>query len=117
MGAVKQVIVVRRDLGMKPGKIAAQASHASVEALEKARKKGPGIGEQWEENGKEKVVLRVESERELLELFQAVKKEVPAALIKDAGRTQVRPGTATCIGIGPWEEEKIDKYTGKLKLL
>ena len=117
MGEIKQAIVVRKDLGMKPGKTAAQASHASVEALEKARKKEPGIEEQWEENGKEKVVLKVNSERELLELFQAVKKEMPAALIKDAGRTQVEPGTPTCIGIGPWREAEIDKFTGKLKLL
>jgi len=38
-------------------------------------------------------------------------------LIKDAGHTQVDPGTVTCFGTGPWFEEEIDKVLGKLKLL
>jgi len=117
MGTVKQVIVVRKDLGMKPGKIAAQSAHASLEALEKAKKKNPEKVKEWRETGMEKVILKVTSEKELLEIFMAAKKELPTALIKDAGRTQVKAGSATCIGIGPAEENKIDKYTGRLKLL
>lgn len=117
MDNIKQVIVVRKDLGMKTGKIAAQASHASIEALEKAKKKNKQIAREWRESGMEKVVLKVNSERELLELFEAAKRELPCALIRDAGRTQVKTGSITCIGIGPAKEEKIDKFTGKLKLL
>lgn len=117
MSKVKQVIVVRKDLGMKPGKIAAQTAHASLEAFKKAKKKNPGKVREWEEQGMEKVVLKAESEKELLEIFMAAKKELPCTLIKDAGRTQVKAGSTTCIGIGPAEESKIDKYTGKLKLL
>ena len=117
MTEIKQVIVVRKDLGMKTGKIAAQTAHASIEALSKAENKTPGIALEWRENGMPKIVLKVNSEKELLELFMEVKKELPAALIKDAGRTQITPGSATCIGIGPADEAKIDKYTSKLKLL
>ncbi len=117
MANIKQVIVVRKDLGMKTGKIAAQTAHASLEALEKAKKKNPREVEKWKKTGMEKVVLKVESKKELLEIFTAAKKELPTALIKDAGRTQVTPDSITCLGIGPAEESKIDKYTGHLKLL
>jgi len=117
MSEIKQVIVVRKDLGMKTGKIAAQSAHASIEALSKTEKKDPQTASEWRESGMPKVVLKVNSEKELLELFMEVKNELPAALIKDAGRTQVKPGSPTCIGIGPAEEAKIDKYTSKLKLL
>ncbi|MFH1663337.1 MAG: peptidyl-tRNA hydrolase Pth2 [archaeon] len=113
----KQAIIVRTDLKMGKGKTAAQCSHASVEALEKTRTKFPEWVENWRETGTQKVVLKVESEKELLELFEKAKKEVPAALIKDAGRTQIEPGSITCIGLGPAPENILDKFTGKLKLL
>ena len=117
MNELKQAIVVRKDLGMRPGKIAAQASHASVEAIEKTEIKTPGVVEEWKANGMPKIVLKVNSEKELLELFMQIKKIIPTALIRDAGRTQVEPGSITCIGIGPAKEEEINKFTGKLKLL
>ena len=113
----KQVIVIRTDLKMKKGKIAVQSSHASVEALEKAKIKFPKWVEKWRETGTQKVVLKVGSEKELLELFESVKKEIPTALIRDAGKTQIPSGSKTCIGIGPAPEELIDKYTKELKLL
>ena len=66
----KQVIVVRADLGMSKGKIAAQAAHASLEAAmktmstDKIRKEG--IFESWRKEGMKKVVLKVESEQAIL---------------------------------------------------
>ncbi|MDP6671086.1 MAG: peptidyl-tRNA hydrolase Pth2 [archaeon] len=111
---LKQAIVVRADLGMGKGKIAAQASHASVEVLEKADSK---IIEEWKQQGMKKIVLKIGSKRELLELFQKMKKLFPAALIKDAGLTQITPGEPTCIAIGPAEEIELDKFLGDLKLL
>jgi len=113
----KQVIVVRTDLGMGKGKIAAQSSHAAVEALEKTMQKNPPWVEEWKIQGQEKVVLKVASKKELLELFQQLKNLFPCALIKDAGRTQIAAGEPTCLACGPVPENEIDKFTSKLKLL
>ncbi len=113
----KQVIVIRADLKMGTGKIGAQSAHASVEALEKTKIKFPDWVEEWRQTGTQKVVLKIGSEKELLELFESIKKEIPTALIRDAGRTQIPTGTKTCIGIGPGPENLIDKYTKELKLL
>ncbi len=117
MKKVKQAIVVRTDLKMGKGKIAAQVAHASLEAFEKTRKRKPAWAKLWEESGKAKIVLKVSSEAELKQFYKKVKAELPAVLIKDAGLTQIKPNTATCFGVGPAPEEKIDKYLGKLKLL
>ncbi len=114
MAGMKQAIIMRKDLKMGQGKIAAQCAHASISAMEKTDKK---IVEEWKAQGMKKVVLKVSSERELLELFSRAKRELPCALIKDAGLTQIESGSITAIGIGPAEESKIDKFTKELKLL
>ena len=114
----KQVIVVRTDLNMGKGKIAAQACHASIEAFIEAQKKCPEVVEKWLKEGQKKVVVKVRSEEELMEVFrEASQKGLPCSLIRDAGRTQLAPGTYTAVAIGPEREEKIDKITGRLKLL
>lgn len=111
---MKQAIILRRDLKLSAGKAAAQASHASVEAYKKADEESRN---EWESEGQKKVVLRVESEKELLDIFMQAKREkLPCALIKDAGHTQIMPGTITAVSIGPAEEVHIDKLTGSLKL-
>ncbi|MCR4335173.1 MAG: peptidyl-tRNA hydrolase Pth2 [archaeon] len=113
----KQVIVIRADLGMGKGKIAAQSSHASLEAYEKTLLKDPKAIEQWKAQGQAKIVLKVNSKKELLELFQEMKNLFPCSLIKDAGRTQIEPGEPTAVGIGPAPESEINKFTKELKLL
>ncbi len=113
----KQVIVVRADLQLGKGKLAAQAAHAALEAYLKATQKDSRAAAEWLATGAQKVVVKVATEGELLELFEQVRKRFPCALIQDAGRTQVEPGTKTCIGIGPAEEREIDKYTAHLKLM
>lgn len=111
----KQVILVRQDLKLPKGKLAAQASHASVEAVLKSNKK---VVDVWRKEGMMKVVLKVKDEKELLKYLQlANNAHIVTALITDAGRTVIAPGTTTCLGIGPDEEEKIDKITRKLALL
>ena len=111
----KQAIIIRADLQMGKGKIAAQASHASLQAYLKADEE---TRDEWESNGGKKVTLKVSDERELVEVFNAAKKrQLPAALIRDAGHTQVEPGTLTAVAIGPADEDEIDVITGKLKLL
>jgi len=114
---LKQVIVIRNDLKMGKGKIAGQTAHASVSALRKTEQKNPEAVERWEGEGQKKIVLKVGSEEELFALFEQMKKEIPCALIRDAGHTQVEPGTATCFGAGPADEAKIGKYCKGLKLL
>lgn len=114
----KQIIVIRTDLGMGKGKIAAQASHASVSAFERVKKNNPDIAKEWEEEGQKKVVLKVNSEEDLLKYFEEGKRTgIPVVLIRDAGHTQLEPGSITCFAAGPWKEEELDKIYGKLKLL
>ncbi len=113
--AFKQVILVRQDLKLPKGKLAAQAAHASVEAVLNSDKRKV---QEWRAEGMAKIVLKVKDEKELLfYLRQAKEAGLTASLITDAGRTVIAPGTKTCAGIGPDEEENIDKITGKLKLL
>jgi PTH2 family peptidyl-tRNA hydrolase len=113
----KQAIVMRSDLGMQKGKIAAQASHASLEAVEKARAKYPQWLDAWKAQGQAKIVLKVDSAQAITELFESAKRTLPCALIRDAGHTQVEPGSITAIAIGPAPADQIDRYTKQLKLL
>ncbi len=113
----KQVIVLRTDLGMSPGKAAAQACHAAVTAYNEALKERPEWARAWLEEGQKKVILRVESERELLELYKKAKNYgLPCAIIRDAGLTELPPGTITAVGIGPAPSKNVDKVTGHLRL-
>ncbi len=111
----KQAIIVRSDLGMGKGKLVAQGSHASLQAYMKCDEE---TRDEWAEEGAKKITLKVDSEKELTELFdKAKKRKLAASLIRDAGHTQVEPGTLTAVAIGPAEEDEIDVITGKLKLL
>ncbi|MDA4120984.1 MAG: peptidyl-tRNA hydrolase Pth2 [Thaumarchaeota archaeon] len=115
---MKQAIVVRTDLKMGKGKIAAQVAHASLSAAEEASTRRTQWYEEWKEQGQAKVVLKVKSEEELHELFRKAKSSgLSASIIQDRGLTQVEPGTYTCVGIGPAPDDEVDRITGKLKLL
>ena len=115
--AIKQVIVVRTDLDMGKGKIAAQVGHACVLGAEHVRKSNPEWFSVWW-TGQEKIVLKVANLKELEQVKQdAIEFDVPWSEVTDAGHTQIAPGTTTCLSIGPAPEEKIDKITGDLKLL
>lgn len=103
---------------MGKGKVAAQVAHASLAAAEAAQERKPRWYEEWKREGQAKIVLKVESEGELDELFRKAKSAgLPASLIQDRGLTQIEPGTVTCVGIGPGPDPEIDGITGKLKLL
>ncbi len=103
---------------MGVGKIAAQCSHASLQAYQKALEKDEDAAREWSEGGAAKIVLKVQGEKELKMLYgAALKAKLPAALIIDAGHTQIPSGTPTAVAIGPCEESKIDAITGELKLL
>ena len=63
-------------------------------------------------------MLKVDGENELVKVFMAAKAaKLPAALVKDAGHTQIPSGTSTAVAIGPALEAEVDAITGKLKLL
>ncbi|MEM2983009.1 MAG: peptidyl-tRNA hydrolase Pth2 [Candidatus Bathyarchaeia archaeon] len=114
----KLAVVVRQDLKMGKGKIAAQVGHASVTASENVRKKYRSWWRGWIAEGQCKVILKVNSEAELLRLKdEAEKNNLPTVLVHDKGLTQVEPGTLTCLGIGPGPSELIDKITASLRLL
>jgi PTH2 family peptidyl-tRNA hydrolase len=115
---IKQVLLVRIDLKMKPGKMAAQAAHAAIDAYLDATRKDSRRASEWLMRGMPKVALKVSGERELIQFYQDAKDMgLPCALITDAGRTQIEPGSKTCVGIGPAKSEELDRITGKLPLL
>jgi PTH2 family peptidyl-tRNA hydrolase len=114
----KQVIVLRTDIKMSRGKLAVQACHASVSALEEARKDHRDWVKSWLVEGQKKVVAKVKT----LELLQILKRQteklgLPNSLIEDRGLTELPPGTITALGIGPAPNEIIDQVTRELKLL
>lgn len=114
----KLVLVVRDDLKMGKGKVAAQCSHASVMAYCKAKKKQTALLKQWELTGQMKVVVKCNNEVDLFELKkEAEKSGLLTSLVCDAGHTQVAPSTYTVLAIGPASKEALDKITGHLKLL
>ncbi|MBI2564808.1 peptidyl-tRNA hydrolase [Candidatus Woesearchaeota archaeon] len=114
MKSYKQVILVRQDLKLSKGKMSAQVAHASVDALLKSHK---DIISEWHEQGMKKSVLKVKDEKELFEYKQKAEDAgLLTALVIDAGHTEIPAETKTCLGIGPDEESKIDKVTGRLKL-
>jgi PTH2 family peptidyl-tRNA hydrolase len=112
---VKQVILVITELRLPKGKLAAQVAHASVDAAWKSPEKTVN---EWRMLGMKKIVLKVKDKAELLRYKKmADEAGLVTSLITDAGHTVVEPGTITCLGIGPDKEEKIDRITGKLKML
>ncbi len=114
----KMVMVIRTDLKMSKGKMIVQACHAAVESSEVAKRENREIWKKWKNGSSKKVALRVEPLEELLELYNnTLQLKVSCALIKDAGLTELPPGTTTALGIGPDKSEIIDKITGQLQLI
>ena len=115
MSDMKQVIIVRLDLGLSTGKLAAQSCHACLGAYKKT---GTLIKKTWELEGAKKVVLGCEGLEQLKELeVKAKQLKLATYLVRDAGHTEVPPGTITALGIGPGKESVVDRVTGSLKLL
>ena len=143
-GNVKQVIVIRRDLGMRRGKEIAQGAHASMMWLTRKVQAGrlsesalDGLTPQqrewaasqfafslspaereWVLGSFAKIVCQVpdgEALQEVLEKAQAAGLEAHAVI--DAGRTEFHgQSTMTAIAIGPGDADAIDHVTGDLEL-
>lgn len=127
----KQVIIMRKDLGLRKGKLIAQGAHSVlkpffIDYLTRIEERkflldldfdgGDEIIE-WIENRFKKICLQVESEEELLQIYtRAEEAGLPCALVVDAGMTEIPPNTPTCCSIGPADPKKIDEITGNLRL-
>jgi len=133
---VKQVIVVRKDLNMRKGKVAAQVAHASLKVFVDRMSRltldyedsqyidwyiFPATDEmqKWITEGFTKVVVSCDSEDEIYDLAKKAQcLKIPHAVIVDSGFTEFAGNrTTTCIAIGPDDSEKIDKLTKEYKLL
>lgn len=138
----KQVIVVRKDLNMRKGKMVAQGAHASLAAvLSCAQSKDLNkdfvvlpltnsiplkdnqpyrtpLGE-WILGNFKKVCVSVNSEQELLDIYnKATKAGLTASLIQDSGLTEFDGvPTYTSVAVGPDSDEKVNEITGNLPLL
>lgn len=142
MNKPKQVIVMRKDLNMRKGKMAAQAAHASMKVLLDRITEKSRLGElfgtapipeeeqvltiqishvmnEWLMGKFTKICVSVDSEEELIRIYQeAHEAGLEVAMIIDSGLTEFNgEPTRTCIAIGPNYSEDIDKITGDLKLL
>ena len=114
----KLVVLVRTDLDMGKGKIAAQVGHASVECAIRAENKDRKAFTQWMNGGQKKVVLKVANMEEMVRYMnEARSRGLYTVMVTDAGRTQIAPGSSTCVGIGPAPESESDRVTGGLKML
>jgi len=111
----KQCLVIRSDVKMSCGKMCAQAGHASIAAYERCDRT---TRDRWRGEGQKKVVLKAAGERTLHELKALAEAAgIAAALIQDAGLTEIPPGTITALGLGPAPVEIMDKITAGLSLL
>jgi PTH2 family peptidyl-tRNA hydrolase len=118
MEEIKQVILVRSDLDMGKGKMAAQVAHASIMSYLEAARSNKDVAEEWLAGGQKKIVLKVPDDKVIEKLYKAFKfKKIPCAVVNDAGLTQLPSGTITTLGIGPWKKSEIDFFTSALKLL
>ncbi|KAK9847454.1 hypothetical protein WJX84_008621 [Apatococcus fuscideae] len=111
----KVVLVVAQDLGMSPGKLAAQCAHAAVGLYKlMAHRRVPWLAA-WEATGEKTVVLAINSSRQLPGYVNSAEAlQLPAYIVRDAGRTEIAAGSVTVAAIGG-QSEKVDQITGRLK--
>jgi len=114
----KMMIVMRKDLNMRKGKMVAQGSHAAVGLALKLQGKGKDVYEEWLESSFKKICVSVNSEAELIEVLQKADGEGLAnKLIKDAGHTEFNGvPTITCGAILGYSDD-LEPITRKLPLL
>jgi len=123
----KQTIVLRKDLNMRKGKMVAQGAHASLRAILQLGHEDAGKFviplderlEPWLLGRFKKICVSVNSEAELLEVYEKARAAgLIAALIQDAGLTEFGGvPTYTAVAIGPDREDRVDAITGALRLL
>ncbi len=137
MDDFRQIIVLRKDLNMRKGKMVAQGAHASMATILangrshwltkllafigikvlildlKDKAMGP-----WLTGKFKKISVSVNSEAELFEIYNKAKEAgLNASLILDSGLTEFKEPTYTAVAIGPDLTSKISPVTGHLPLL
>ncbi|SCU97830.1 LADA_0H08592g1_1 [Lachancea dasiensis] len=122
-GEVRMALVIRQDLGMQKGKIAAQCSHAALAcyrliAADPTRESyNLPLTQRWLRYGQAKITLKCPDKEIMDELFaKALSLGVNSYVVHDAGRTQIAAGSATVLGLGPAPKAVLDQITGELKL-
>ena len=132
----KQVIILRKDLNMRKGKMVAQGAHASMKViLDNTVREYQREGDRhvcreikidklddalldWVNGTFTKICVGVESEQKLFNVYGLAKEaNLPCSIILDAGLTEFNEPTYTAVAIGPADSDEIDKITGELKLL
>ncbi|QLQ79201.1 hypothetical protein HG537_0B05480 [Torulaspora globosa] len=122
-GEVRMALVIRQDLGMQKGKIAAQCCHAALSCFRmigcdpNRESYNPQLVQRWLRCGQAKITLKCPDKETMDELYaKAISLGVNACVIHDAGRTQIAAGSATVLGVGPAPKAVLDQITGELKL-
>lgn len=111
------VFIVRKDLKMGKGKIAAQCGHASLGVFLKVSDKYPSIAKKWlnEDSGFKKKFYYCKDESEMDQKNKLAKTNgFETVKIHDAGRTQIAPNSATVLAIGPVKESQIEELASGL---
>ena len=119
---LKMVFLVRLDLKMGAGKIAAQVAHAAIGLYDDIMNGDDEYHIEalnyWNTFGAKKIVLKCDNYETMKQVaIQAKQSQLPFILISDAGHTQIPAGSVTVLGIGPDSSEKINKLTGNFKLM
>ena len=119
---LKMVFLVRQDLKMKAGKIAAQVAHAALGLYDDIifgnNKYQQEALDFWVNYGQKKVVLKADNLEIMIETVKKCKElKLQYCMISDAGHTQIPAGSITVLGIGPDTSEKINQITGSFKLM
>ena len=119
---LKMVFLVRQDLKMGAGKIAAQVAHAAIglydDIFEGDNDYQKNALDYWFNLGQKKVVLKADNLNIMLEVVKKCKElKLQYCMISDAGHTQIPAGSITVLGIGPDTSEKINQITGSFKLM
>lgn len=113
----KMIFVVNGSLKMGVGKIAAQVGHACLGLFREIMVEKRVELEAWEYYGEKKIVLRGTDATHLELLFEKAKeKDIPCYLVRDAGHTQIAPGSVTVLSLFGLEED-VNHITGTLNLL
>jgi len=114
-GIYQLVVVINRDLKMSTGKVISQFGHA-IDGIHEILMDQQDLLEIWRETGSGKIVVKGTHE----DIFNAYKKAKALGLlyyrVYDAGKTQIAPGSNTCIAIGPATKEELKDITGHLAL-